>query len=471
VSREGELRAALAEVQGAGLCSHPVRLFGTHVDGSTGELRPGRLTVACKDRRRSVCPACSKRYQADAWHLVAAGLRGGKGVPETVVDHPNVFVTLTAPSFGPVHSRPGDRAASAPCHPRRRAVTCPHGVVLTCTRRHPVGDRVLGEPLCAGCFDYEGAVLWNAKVPELWRRTTVALVRALAKEQHTSEAALRRAARISFVKAAELQRRGLVHLHVVVRLDGPDGPGSAPLVPIDADELAAVVCRVAASVSVPSPGSPARARTRWGTELDVRILGGDDGDADPVAIAAYTAKYATKSAADAHGPAHRLRHLGELERLGLRPHPATLVRTAWALGGRPELAALGLRRHAHAFGFPGHVLTKSRAYSTTFGALRGARANFAHRDETDSDDDSGDVDSAFDDDIGALDRAFDGAWRYGGRGYEHPDAERLAEALFGLDRTSTGTWTGTSTGPSTSTGSSTGTSTGPLQGDDQGKGQ
>ena len=30
---------------------------------------------------------------------------------------------------------------------------------------------VLGDPLCPECFDYRGAVLWNAHVPRLWERT------------------------------------------------------------------------------------------------------------------------------------------------------------------------------------------------------------------------------------------------------------------------------------------------------------
>jgi Replication initiator protein, pSAM2 len=33
-----------------------------------------------------------------------SGLRGGKGVPQTVAEHPLVFATFTAPSFGPVHT-------------------------------------------------------------------------------------------------------------------------------------------------------------------------------------------------------------------------------------------------------------------------------------------------------------------------------------------------------------------------------
>jgi len=37
--------------------------------------------------------------------LVAAGIRGGKGVDPDVTEHPQLFVTLTAPSFGAVHTR------------------------------------------------------------------------------------------------------------------------------------------------------------------------------------------------------------------------------------------------------------------------------------------------------------------------------------------------------------------------------
>ena len=63
------------------------------------------LLVACGSRRASVCRSCSTWYQWDAFHLVRAGLQGGKGLDESVVDHPKLFVTLTAPSFGAVHVR------------------------------------------------------------------------------------------------------------------------------------------------------------------------------------------------------------------------------------------------------------------------------------------------------------------------------------------------------------------------------
>ena len=68
-----------------------------HADPATGEVRrvydSGRepdaiLLKACGNRRPSVCPSCSATYQADSFHLLAAGLRGGKGVPKQVAAIP-----------------------------------------------------------------------------------------------------------------------------------------------------------------------------------------------------------------------------------------------------------------------------------------------------------------------------------------------------------------------------------------------
>ena len=122
----------LAHVQTAAACSRPVRLAGTvhTVNTRTGELVDSRPTAdmpdaviykACGNRRASVCPACAEVYRADAYQLVLAGLRGGKGIPDTVAGHPAVFATLTAPSFGLVHSqrRRNPDAGARPCRPRR----------------------------------------------------------------------------------------------------------------------------------------------------------------------------------------------------------------------------------------------------------------------------------------------------------------------------------------------------------------
>src|SRR5437764_775588 len=75
------------------------------------------------------------------------------------------------------------------------------------------------EPLCPECFDYEAAFMWNHAIGELWRRTTIYLPRALARLVGMTQKELRQSVRPSYMKVAEYQRRGLVHLHVLVRLD------------------------------------------------------------------------------------------------------------------------------------------------------------------------------------------------------------------------------------------------------------
>ena len=106
----------------AGYCHHPIRLAGRieHADRRTGEVRPvydseqepdGVLLKACGTRRESRCPSCAATYRADASQLLAAGLKGGKGVPETVAGHPRLFVTFTAPILRQGPQQESTRAA------------------------------------------------------------------------------------------------------------------------------------------------------------------------------------------------------------------------------------------------------------------------------------------------------------------------------------------------------------------------
>ena len=97
----------------------------------TDEL-DGYTYARCGNRRASVCPSCSHEYKGDAWHLLVCGLAGGRGIPDAVADRPCTFVTLTAPSFGPVH---GVRD-KGPCRARRDKPVCPHGRPLWCNNRH-----------------------------------------------------------------------------------------------------------------------------------------------------------------------------------------------------------------------------------------------------------------------------------------------------------------------------------------------
>jgi hypothetical protein len=386
----------------AGYCHHPVRLAGQveQADQATGEVRQvyttegepdGVLLKACGTRRESRCPSCAAVYRADAYQLLAAGLNGGKGVPDTVAEHPRLFVTFTAPSFGRVHTRRAQGPLVLPCHPSRQGARCPHGIRAGCWHRHAEVDPRLGEPLCAGCYDAGAQVLWNALAPELWRRTTIALHRALARLFDLTETDLRRLVRISYAKLAEFQRRGAIHFHAVLRLDAATACRCPKcLLPppelFSAGFLQDALEAAVPAVKVPCPpledSGPVR-YARWGEQLDVRNITKDSeqaGELSAEQVAGYIAKYATKATESFGSGLDRRLDGDDLDHLDELPaHVAELVRACWRLGDRPELEALRLRAWAHMLGFRGHWSTKSRRYSTTFTVLRRARVAFAKR--------------------------------------------------------------------------------------------
>jgi hypothetical protein len=418
----------------AGYCAHPIRLAGRveHADRATGEVREvystdrepdGVLLKGCGNRLASRCPACSAVHQADTYQVVAAGLRGGKGLPATVADHPRLFVTYTAPSFGKVHTRATQGRLVLPCHPYRQGAVCPHGRRDGCWHRHQENDQVLGEPLCPQCYDSEGQVLWNALAPELWRRTTEYTRRALARLAGLTLAECNALVRVAFVKVAEFQRRGAIHFHAIIRLDAAppkEAPGrvAPPPAPFTADLLERAVREAAARVYAPlpplgdHPGEPARC-ARWGAQLDVRHLR-TTVEQSAEQAAAYLAKYVTKSTEALGARLDRRLQPEDVDHLDAPAHVAELVHAAWRLGERPSLAKLRLRAWAHLLGFGGHFATKSRRYSTTMTALRRARIAYAIRRRRGDLTPLGDTRAADHHDQAVLVLA---SWTYAGRGY------------------------------------------------------
>jgi hypothetical protein len=87
-------------------------------------------------------------------------------------------------------------------------------------------------------------------------------------------------------------------------------------------------------------------------------------------LAGYIAKYATKTTGAIDGADRPIRDGAHITYLDVTPHHRRMIETAWQLGGLPQYEGLNLRRWAHMLGFRGHFLTKSRAYSTTFTAIR-----------------------------------------------------------------------------------------------------
>ncbi|MFF3254842.1 replication initiator protein RepSA [Actinacidiphila glaucinigra] len=364
------------QVQRTGGCADPIHLQGLTVtrDAKSGDVlcsystegEPGgRLRVACGNRRASRCPSCAWTYAGDTFHLIRAGLTGDerKDVPVAVRTHPKVFATLTAPSFGPVHNRPD----TGRCR---------------CGRDHTEGAPELGTPLDADRYDYATAVLWNNHAGDLWRRFTIYLRREIAARAGLSQSAMREVCRVSFGKVAEYQKRGAVHFHAIVRLDGPGGPEDVPPSWASVALLDAAIHAAAVRVSVPVPAAgthPAR-ELRWGSQVDVRPIGSDDRqELTEQAVAAYVAKYATKAAETTGTVDRRVGSREALDLFDLPAHTRRLIEACFDLD--PHYPDRKLRAWAHMLGFRGHFSTKSRRYSTTLGALRQVRADYRARQE------------------------------------------------------------------------------------------
>jgi len=433
-----DYRRWATQVGGTGGCSHPVRLVGASstIDSATGEVletyasdtEPDRVAyVRCGNRRADVCPSCSTEYAGDLWHQLSAGMVGGKGVPENIRQHPLVFATLTAPSFGAVHSCVKSGLSARRCRPRSARSLCPHGRPTWCMRTHAATDSEVGQPLCPDCYDYTGHVIWQWWAPELWRRFTITLRRHLAQHLGISEKAARELVRVQFAKVAEYQRRGVIHFHALIRLDGPPTDADqwpAPRVNVSADELCDLVRSSAGAVRFVSPADGPRLPTlelRFGAQVDARIVHDladrdqpADGDLHPETVAAYIAKYATKATAiepGSGGQTHLRRIRRTVDQLG-----RAATRLAADRVDADLVAPYGrLGRWADALGFRGRFGTASRAFSVTLTSLREARREFKRERPTGAvagGPDDGDVDQVDEDTTLVV-----GSWRFVGMGW------------------------------------------------------
>ncbi|MFD5734293.1 replication initiator [Streptomyces sioyaensis] len=264
------------------------------------------------------------------------------------------------------------------------------------------------------CYDYVAHVLWHAHAGQLWDRFTRVVRRRLAVTVGLPQSRFPEYARLSFAKVAEYQKRAAVHVHAVVRLDGPAGPADPPPDWGRSARLSIAVQAAARSAVVRTSYSPAVGEhgLRWGREIDVRPLRArteNDGLTDD-AVAAYVAKYVTKGASEtAAGADRRLSSWDDIDAVSAPLNVRTLMRTCWSLGGLAEFESLRLRSWAHTLGFRGHILTKSRAYSATYAALREERV--AHE--------------GYDDLPAAVTDVF---WRYVGSGHT-PGAALIAAGV------------------------------------------
>jgi len=225
-------------------CRHPV------------EIRDdaGRVWFRrCMSREAASCPACS-RLTVDDWSAIA---RSGVFDPPVGADHRWYFLTLTAPGFGPVHYVPRG-------HQERRRCAC--------GRHHTDHDAGLrGSPVHPDTYDYDGQVKWNRDSGRLWDRTHKRL-RTLMPG-------------MSYFAVREWQTRGVIHLHVIVRVPAEHAVSPAHIL---------TECRVAQTMS-PIDGH----QSWWGDQLDCQVRSGDPKDA--ARTIGYIAKMISYSIKDVAG--------------------------------------------------------------------------------------------------------------------------------------------------------------------------
>jgi hypothetical protein len=314
-----------AKVTESGFCAVPVRLE------AMGSNRGSEVFARCKNRRATVCPSCSQLYAGDTWQLVHAGIVGDqeRAIPAR---HPMVFSTLTAPSFGPVHS----------------------------------SGALAGQPLCPDSYDYVGHVLFTWHAPALWHRFTIGLRRLVARHCRRG-AGVVAGVKVSYVKVVEMQRRAIPHFHTVIRLDASDPDMTELTAPgLSVVQLAELVRQATQRVALQIQANRRAMTVRFGEQLDVTALDGVSAHK----VAAYLAKYVTKSVGD-FGVASRRLHEGVIDDLDVSEHVRRILRTIVELARDPQHRDLG--DWLHTLGYRGHVTTKTRMYSTTLGELRARR--------------------------------------------------------------------------------------------------
>src|SRR5699024_10060762 len=146
------LDATAEALEGVGIklpCQRPVRMIGTNT--TTGEQI--ELELRCNTRKARVCPSCAALYRGDISAIMREGIHTAQEHGDKIV-----FLTMTAPSFGPTHFVPptppprlnGRLRANWDKRYRRR---CP------CGQHHAPGDRRwIGLPAYADAYDYGGQV-------------------------------------------------------------------------------------------------------------------------------------------------------------------------------------------------------------------------------------------------------------------------------------------------------------------------
>lgn len=270
------------------------RVAGFSVDAGRECARPhrrgGKLS-RCWSRDFATCRSCAALDALYTKKLLSSGIVGYGS------DYNFFLVTLTAPSFGRVHSVPH----SATDKLRQ----------CGCGKYHEFGSPVAGVALDLDRYRYKSAVEWNHNSTELFHRSWERFVRSMAGSDYSA--------------IREFQNRGLIHLHIIVRV--PKGFEVLEVFP----KLEALRTHKVGGFA-------------WGKAMDVQLLQTDAGE-NAVRYLSKVVGYTTKTL----GKSRVL--LSDEQREFFGRLDAASVRLGYSA------------RDVRGFGYGGHVLTRSKGWS------------------------------------------------------------------------------------------------------------
>lgn len=208
-------------------CSRPLQIESWHPDKSGVVGEAALMKLPCGTARYDLCPECSE-FQAMMRRLQIT----------TVLNKPGIaaaFLTLTAPGFGRVHNsqwtakdehkaqqlkKSGEDLQHFKLTTRQKRNPCP------CGERHDYRDPRIGTPLNPSTYDYIGQTLWTQNLPNLKKSLDKSLQRSASRVGIKTGGSLvvngervRQPNNLSTFTVSETQKRGVLHLHMIIVVD------------------------------------------------------------------------------------------------------------------------------------------------------------------------------------------------------------------------------------------------------------
>jgi hypothetical protein len=156
----------------------------------------------------------------------------------------------------------------------------------------------------------------------------------------------------------------------------PGQPPAAPDTTISAQDFVELVHQAATETGLALPDDKT---LRFGEQIDIKVITnpsgsqGNDKQMSGRQIAGYLAKYVTKSVPD-FGIAVRRLCASAIDQLDVTDHIREILQTIVAISA--EAPYKQMMAWIHTLGYRGHVVSKSRQFSTTMTALRERRADW-----------------------------------------------------------------------------------------------